>query len=33
LVALDHYLNGVPLETLATSDFAWREGWEYELRC
>lgn len=27
--ALDHYLNGVPLEDLINSDFAWREGWEY----
>jgi broad specificity phosphatase PhoE len=29
--ALDHYLGGVPLETLAGSDFAWQEGWEYTL--
>jgi 2,3-bisphosphoglycerate-dependent phosphoglycerate mutase len=29
--ALDHYLSGVPLETLATSDFAWQEGWEYSM--
>jgi 2,3-bisphosphoglycerate-dependent phosphoglycerate mutase len=29
--ALDHYLNGVPLVRLATQEFAWQEGWEYEL--
>jgi alpha-ribazole phosphatase/probable phosphoglycerate mutase len=29
--ALDHYLGGIPLETLVSSDFAWREGWEYRL--
>jgi broad specificity phosphatase PhoE len=29
--ALDHYLRGIPLEDLAHEDFAWREGWEYEL--
>ncbi len=29
--ALDHHLGGVPLETLATSDFAWQPGWEYAL--
>jgi 2,3-bisphosphoglycerate-dependent phosphoglycerate mutase len=28
--ALDHHLNGVPLETLVAADFAWREGWEYQ---
>jgi 2,3-bisphosphoglycerate-dependent phosphoglycerate mutase len=28
---LDHWLNGVPLEDLAAADFAWQEGWEYEL--
>jgi len=29
--ALDHFLNGVPLEDLIEADFAWREGWEYRL--
>ena len=29
--ALDHLLNGVPLERLAVEPFAWREGWEYVL--
>ncbi|MBL7257803.1 histidine phosphatase family protein [Paractinoplanes lichenicola] len=29
--ALDHFLDGVPLEQLLTADFAWREGWEYHL--
>jgi len=29
--ALDHLLNGVPLEQLAVEPFAWREGWEYVL--
>jgi 2,3-bisphosphoglycerate-dependent phosphoglycerate mutase len=29
--ALDHRVNGVALEELVTEDFAWREGWEYEL--
>ncbi len=28
---LDHWLAGVPLEQLVAEDFAWREGWEYEL--
>jgi broad specificity phosphatase PhoE len=28
---LDHYLNGVPLETLVAADFAWHEGWEYQV--
>lgn len=27
--ALDHHLNGVPLEALVAADFAWQEGWEY----
>jgi alpha-ribazole phosphatase/probable phosphoglycerate mutase len=27
--AFDHYLNGVPLETLVNTPFDWREGWEY----
>ena len=29
--ALDHHIGGVPLETLATRDFAWQPGWEYAL--
>jgi len=29
--ALDHLLNGVPLEELVVQDFDWREGWEYQL--
>lgn len=29
--ALDHLLNQVPLETLISADFAWREGWEYRV--
>ncbi|MEO7910734.1 MAG: histidine phosphatase family protein [Roseiflexaceae bacterium] len=29
--ALDHLLNGVPLEELIVADFDWREGWEYQL--
>jgi len=29
--ALDHRLNGVPLEQLVVEPFAWREGWEYVL--
>lgn len=29
--ALDHYVDQTPLETLLTSDFAWKEGWEYHL--
>jgi 2,3-bisphosphoglycerate-dependent phosphoglycerate mutase len=27
--ALDHFVNGVPLEQLVDEDFAWQEGWEY----
>jgi 2,3-bisphosphoglycerate-dependent phosphoglycerate mutase len=30
--ALDHYVDGVPLERLVLEDFAWRPGWEYRLR-
>jgi broad specificity phosphatase PhoE len=30
--ALDHLVNGRPLEELITAPFAWREGWEYVLR-
>lgn len=30
--ALDHLLDGVPLEELVGADFGWREGWEYRLR-
>ncbi|MGH9033988.1 MAG: histidine phosphatase family protein [Acidimicrobiia bacterium] len=29
--ALDHALNGVPLEQLVREDFGWKEGWEYRL--
>jgi len=29
--SLDHHLNGVALEDLIEADFAWREGWEYQL--
>jgi 2,3-bisphosphoglycerate-dependent phosphoglycerate mutase len=28
---LDHFVDGVPLESLAQEDFAWREGWEYRI--
>jgi alpha-ribazole phosphatase/probable phosphoglycerate mutase len=27
--ALDHFIDGVPLEALIQADFAWQEGWEY----
>jgi alpha-ribazole phosphatase/probable phosphoglycerate mutase len=30
--ALDHLLNGVPLEQLVDAPFEWREGWDYVLR-
>jgi broad specificity phosphatase PhoE len=29
--ALDHGVNGIPLEQLVSEDFAWQEGWEYRL--
>jgi broad specificity phosphatase PhoE len=29
---LDHHINGAALEDLAAADFAWRPGWEYQLR-
>ncbi|MEU4477713.1 histidine phosphatase family protein [Micromonospora sp. NPDC023966] len=29
--ALDHQIDGVPLEDLINADFAWREGWEYRI--
>jgi 2,3-bisphosphoglycerate-dependent phosphoglycerate mutase len=29
--ALDHLVDGVPLEELVTAPFDWREGWEYRL--
>jgi 2,3-bisphosphoglycerate-dependent phosphoglycerate mutase len=29
--ALDHRVNGVPLESLAAEEFVWRPGWEYVL--
>ena len=28
---LGHFLGGISLEDLIEQDFAWREGWEYEL--
>jgi 2,3-bisphosphoglycerate-dependent phosphoglycerate mutase len=30
--ALEHHLNGVALEDLAAAEFAWKEGWEFQLR-
>lgn len=27
--ALDHLLNGVPLEDLVDAPFGWQEGWAY----
>jgi alpha-ribazole phosphatase/probable phosphoglycerate mutase len=30
--ALEHYVNGVPLEELAEEQFVWRPGWEFLLR-
>jgi broad specificity phosphatase PhoE len=29
--ALEHYLNGVPVEDLVANPFEWREGWHYTL--
>jgi 2,3-bisphosphoglycerate-dependent phosphoglycerate mutase len=29
--ALDHHLDGEPLEWLVAHDFAWQEGWEYRV--
>ena len=29
--AIEHLLEGTPLETLVTAPFAWQEGWEYRL--
>ncbi|HXK16143.1 MAG TPA: histidine phosphatase family protein [Gaiellaceae bacterium] len=29
--ALDHVAHGIPLEELIGAQFAWQEGWEYEL--
>jgi broad specificity phosphatase PhoE len=29
---LDQHISGAALEDLAGQDFAWREGWEYQLR-
>jgi 2,3-bisphosphoglycerate-dependent phosphoglycerate mutase len=29
--ALDHHLDGVPLERLVAKDFTWQEGWEYHV--
>jgi 2,3-bisphosphoglycerate-dependent phosphoglycerate mutase len=28
---LDHFIGGVPLEDLIDQDFAWQEGWEYQV--
>ena len=28
---LDHFIGGVPLEDLIEQDFAWQEGWEYQV--
>jgi 2,3-bisphosphoglycerate-dependent phosphoglycerate mutase len=28
---LDHLIDGVPLEYLIEQDFAWQEGWEYQV--
>jgi 2,3-bisphosphoglycerate-dependent phosphoglycerate mutase len=28
---LEHFINGVPLENLAQENFAWQEGWEYQI--
>ena len=28
---LDHFIGGVPLEDLVEQDFAWQEGWEYQV--
>jgi 2,3-bisphosphoglycerate-dependent phosphoglycerate mutase len=29
--ALDHFIDGKPIEALINSDFGWQEGWEYRL--
>ncbi len=29
--ALEHVLNGIPVEELVTSEFAYQQGWEYRL--
>lgn len=29
--ALDHLIDGTPLTVLCDADFAWQEGWEYQL--
>jgi alpha-ribazole phosphatase/probable phosphoglycerate mutase len=29
--ALDHFVDGVPLERLIEADFGWQQGWEYVL--
>ena len=28
---LDHFLSGVAMEDLIEQDFAWQEGWEYQI--
>jgi 2,3-bisphosphoglycerate-dependent phosphoglycerate mutase len=30
--ALDHFINGIPLENLVAEEFAWQEDWEYVLQ-
>jgi hypothetical protein len=27
----EHWLNNVPLRRLATAEFVWQPGWEYQL--
>jgi broad specificity phosphatase PhoE len=29
--ALDHLINGIPIEASVTEPFAWRGGWEYKV--
>jgi hypothetical protein len=29
--AIEHLLEGAPLEELVAAPFAWQEGWEYRL--
>ncbi len=30
--ALDHFVNGTPIEALVAAPFAWQEGWEYRVQ-
>jgi hypothetical protein len=30
--ALDHFVNGAPIEALVAAPFAWQEGWEYRVQ-